>query len=144
MKNLKKIMKCAGLTDWGKGYTDRIQRVILKKRQLRLQKDTRQTNANILGTGTRYEVGLCVQLCSTLCDLMDCSSSDHGFSKKEYQSGLSFPTPGDLPDAGMEPMCLGSPALAGRFFPNCASRETCRHQVKSYSIRKSNLLYFSL
>ena len=77
-------MKCAGLTNWGKGYTDRIQRAILKKRQLRLQKDTRQTNANILVTGTRYEVGLYVQLCSTLCDLMDCSSSDHGFSKKEY------------------------------------------------------------
>ena len=34
MKNLKKIMKCAGLTDWGKEYIYRIQRVILNKRQL--------------------------------------------------------------------------------------------------------------
>ena len=26
-----------------------------------------------------------------------------GFSKQEYWSGLSFPSPGDLPDAGIEP-----------------------------------------
>ena len=39
------------------------------------------------------------------------------FSRQEYQSGLLFPPPGDLPDSGMEPKSLGSPALAGRFFP---------------------------
>ena len=32
-----------------------------------------------------------------------------GFSGKEYLSGLPFPSPGDLPDPGMEPV---SPALA--------------------------------
>ena len=31
-----------------------------------------------------------------------------GFSKQEYWSGLSFPSPRDLPDSGIEP---GSPAL---------------------------------
>ena len=31
-----------------------------------------------------------------------------GFLRQEYQSGLSFPSPGDLPDPGMEPV---SPAL---------------------------------
>ena len=30
------------------------------------------------------------------------------FSKREYQNGLSFGSPGDLPDAGIK---LGSPAL---------------------------------
>ena len=30
------------------------------------------------------------------------------FSRKEYWSGLPFPSPGDLPDPGME---LGSPTL---------------------------------
>ena len=30
------------------------------------------------------------------------------FSRKEYWSGLPFPSPGDLPDPGIEP---GSPAL---------------------------------
>ena len=31
-------------------------------------------------------------------------------SRQEYQSGLPFPSPGDLPDLGIE---LASPALAG-------------------------------
>ena len=31
-----------------------------------------------------------------------------GFSRQEYRSGLPFPSPGDLPDQGIEP---GSPAL---------------------------------
>ena len=31
-----------------------------------------------------------------------------GFSRQEYWSGLPFPSPGDLPDQGIEP---GSPAL---------------------------------
>ena len=39
-----------------------------------------------------------------------------GFSRQEYWSGLPFPTPGHLPDAGIEPMSPESPALAGRFF----------------------------
>ena len=39
-----------------------------------------------------------------------------GFSRQEYWSGLPFPIPGDLPDAGIEPMSPESPALAGRFF----------------------------
>ena len=26
-----------------------------------------------------------------------------GFSRQEYRSGLAFPSPGDLPDPGMEP-----------------------------------------
>ena len=32
-------------------------------------------------------------------------------SKQEYWSGLPFPTPGDLPDPGIEPPSLASPAL---------------------------------
>ena len=36
-----------------------------------------------------------------------------GFPKQENWSGLLFPTPGDLPDPGIEPE---SPALAGIFF----------------------------
>ena len=39
-----------------------------------------------------------------------------GFSRQEYWSGLSFPSLGDLPDPGIEPMSPASPALAGRFF----------------------------
>ena len=36
-----------------------------------------------------------------------------GFSRQEYWGGLSFPSPGDLPDPGIEP---GSPALQVDFF----------------------------
>ena len=39
-----------------------------------------------------------------------------GFFRQEYQSGLLFPTPGDLPDSGIEPASPATPALAGRFF----------------------------
>ena len=37
-----------------------------------------------------------------------------GFSKQEYWSGLPFPSPGDLPNPGVEP---GSPALQGDALP---------------------------
>ena len=36
-----------------------------------------------------------------------------GFSRRECWSGLPFPSPGDLPDPGTEPVSL---ALAGRLF----------------------------
>ena len=39
-----------------------------------------------------------------------------GFSRQEYWSGLLCPPPGDLPNPGIEPVSLMSPALAGRFF----------------------------
>ena len=34
------------------------------------------------------------------------------FSRQEYWSELPFPSPGDLPDPGIEPKSLMSPALA--------------------------------
>ena len=39
-----------------------------------------------------------------------------GFSRQEYWSGLPCPTPGHLPNPGIEPASLIPPALAGRFF----------------------------
>ena len=46
-----------------------------------------------------------------------------GFSRPEYWSGLPCPSSGDLPDPGIKPRCLSSPALAGRFFTNSATWE---------------------
>uniref|UniRef100_A0AC11EEC4 Dynein light chain Tctex-type 2B n=1 Tax=Ovis aries TaxID=9940 RepID=A0AC11EEC4_SHEEP len=43
-----------------------------------------------------------------------------GFSKQEYWSVLPFPSPGDLPNPGIEPVSLRSPALAGEFFTTSA------------------------
>ena len=37
-------------------------------------------------------------------------------SRQEYWSGLLFLSLGDLPDAGIEPVFLASPALVGGFF----------------------------
>ena len=45
------------------------------------------------------------------------------FSRQEYWSGLPFPPPEDLPDAGIEPMSFTSPALAGGFFTTSATWE---------------------
>ena len=39
-----------------------------------------------------------------------------GASRQEHWSGLPCSPPGDLPDQGIEPVSLKSPALAGRFF----------------------------
>ena len=38
------------------------------------------------------------------------------FSRQEYWNGLPFPTPGDLPNPGIKPASLVSPALVGGFF----------------------------
>ena len=38
-----------------------------------------------------------------------------GFSRQEYWSELPCPPPGDLPDPGLKPASLKSPALTGRF-----------------------------
>ena len=57
--------------------------------------------------------------CAWLCNSMDCSppgSSAHGSFHQEYWSRLLFSTPGDLPNPGIEPASLGSPALVGGFF----------------------------
>ena len=43
-----------------------------------------------------------------------------GYFRQEYWSGLSFPSPGDLPDPGVEHAC---PALAGGFFTSMLPRK---------------------
>ena len=46
-----------------------------------------------------------------------------GFSRQEHWSGLPFPSPGDLPDPGIKPTSLRSPALAGRLLTTSATWE---------------------
>ena len=63
----------------------------------------------------RYIFKLVTQSCPTLCDPMDCSRQaplSIEFSRQEYWSGWPFPSPGDLPDPGIEPR---SPALQADF-----------------------------
>ena len=47
-----------------------------------------------------------------------------GFPRQEYWSGLTFPSPGDFPDPGIEP---ASPALEGRFFTTEPSEKPRSH-----------------
>ena len=55
-----------------------------------------------------------------------------GLSRQEYWSGLPFPSPRDLPNPGIKPTSLTSPALAGRFFTISTTWEAQRHQFLSY------------
>ena len=67
-----------------------------------------------------------LQSCPTLCDPMDClpsGSSVHEPSRQEYWNGLPCPPPADLPDPGIEPVSLMSPALAGGFFTTSTTWE---------------------
>ena len=61
---------------------------------------------------------LVAQLCPTPCDPMACSlpgSLSMEFFRLEYWSGLPFPSPGSLPDPGIE---LRSPALQADSLPS--------------------------
>ena len=53
------------------------------------------------------------------------------FSRQEYWSGSAFPSPGDLPDPGIEP---GSPALQTDALPS----EAPRKQILEPIISKEN------
>ena len=65
-----------------------------------------------------------------------------GSSRQEYWSGLPCPPPGDIPNLGIEPMSLMSPALAGRFFTTSATWEAQNRRVPySPSQRNSNLVW---
>ena len=46
-----------------------------------------------------------------------------GFSRQEYYSGLPCPSPGDLPNSGIKPRCLASPALAEELFTTSTTGE---------------------
>ena len=64
-------------------------------------------------------------LCPTLCDPMDRIAHQApvsmGFCRQKYWSGLPSHSPGDLPDPGIKPASLLSPALADEFFTASAT-----------------------
>ena len=62
----------------------------------------------------------CVQLFVTPWTVVHQAPLSMRFSRKEYWSGYPFASPGDLPNSGIEPMSLMSPALAGVFFTTSA------------------------
>ena len=58
-----------------------------------------------------------VQLLATLWTVAYQVPLSMGFSRQEYWNELPSPPPGDLPDLGMEPESLMSPALTGGSLP---------------------------
>ena len=61
-----------------------------------------------------------------------------GFSRQEYWNGLPFPSPGDLPNPGIEP---GSLALQADSLPseppgNSSKREVCSNTILPQETRK--------
>ena len=83
-----------------------------------------------------------VQSCLTLCNPVEwaCQAPlSMEFSRQEYWRGLTFPPPGDLPNPGIEPGSLTSPALTGRFFTPSATWEAlkpCLRYVKNEQTNK--------
>ena len=61
-----------------------------------------------------------------------------GFSRQEYWSGLPFPSPGDLPDPGIQPTSLASPALVGGFCTTEPPAHKSIHILQEYK-QKGNL-----
>ena len=57
-----------------------------------------------------------VQLFATTWTVAHQAPLSMGFSRQEYWSRLPLPVPGDLPNPGIKPAPLSTPALAGRFF----------------------------
>ena len=68
-----------------------------------------------------------VQLFVTLWTIACKASLSMGFSRQEHCNGLPFPLPGDLPDPGLKPASLKSPALTGRFLTTSDTREALPH-----------------
>ena len=64
-----------------------------------------------------------VQLCVTLWTAAHQALMSKGFSRQEYWSGLPCLSPGDLPDPGIKPESLMSPALASVFFTSSTTWE---------------------
>ena len=84
---------------------------------------------------------MCVCVCVGLV-LSDCFAtpwawslpgSSVEFSRQEHWSGLPFPTPGALPDPGIEPASL---ALVARFFTSSATWEILGLGIVSMTLLK--------
>ena len=63
----------------------------------------------------------CVRLFETLWTVVRQAPLSMGFSRQESWSGLPCPPSGALPNPGIKPRSLRSPALAGRFFTTSAA-----------------------
>ena len=68
-----------------------------------------------------------VQLCMTLWTTACKAPLSMGFSRQEYWSGLPCPSPGDLPDPGIEPMSLISTCIGRQVLYHWCHLESPSH-----------------
>ena len=71
----------------------------------------------------------CVWLFVTIWTVSHQAPLSMGFSRQEYRSGLPCPPPGGLPNPGIKPRSLKSPALASGFFTTSGTWEVPRRIV---------------
>ena len=77
-----------------------------------------------------------LQSCPTLCDPMDLSlpdSSVRGILQARILKWVAMPSPGDLPDPGINPPSLMSPALVGGFFTRSATWEAIAQGIINHA-----------
>ena len=70
-----------------------------------------------------------VQLFATPWTVAQQSPLSVGFPRQEYWKGLPCPPPGDLPNPGIKPASLMSPALASRFFTTSTTWEATNKHI---------------
>ena len=110
------------------------QQIAIMSRPLQQMKGWRAALASLLSAVTKHRgptptcacVLSCfsrVRLCATPWTAAHQAPLSMGFSRQEYWSGLPCPPLGDLPDPGIKPTSLVSPALAGGFFTTSATWE---------------------
>ena len=63
------------------------------------------------------------------------------FSRQEYWNGLPCSSPRDLPDPGIKPVSLTSPALAGGFFTTSPTGEAHYSAYPIYSFFTKSILH---
>ena len=105
---------------------------------------TQFKESKILPTIIAYAPTVCVrilakslQLCLILCNTMDSSpsvSSFHGILQARMLEWVAMPSPGDLPDSGIETVPLMFLALAGRVFTFSATWKT--HTLTIHCLKK--------
>ena len=69
-----------------------------------------------------------VQLLATPWTVVPQAALCLGFPRQEYWIRLPFPSPWDVPDPGIKPTSLLSPALADGFICHCATCEATIYQ----------------
>ena len=94
----------------------------------------------LMSSGVRCTLSVSAKslpLCPALHNPMDCTHQaplPMGFPRQEHWSGLSFPSPGELPNLGIKPMSLACPVLAGGLFTSSPTWEAVKQHEPLFGL----------